>query len=156
MSDAIRIRRAHPEDAERLTAIALASKRHWNYPDEWIEAWRDDLTFTAAFVSEHAVYVAVDANGSAIACYALVSEGEGFRLEHVWVDPPHIGRGLGRTLFDHAMGMTQAAGATHVLIDSDPNAEPFYLRMGARRMGTIRADVCGVRRELPRLRFDLG
>ncbi len=43
-----------------------------------------------------------------------------------------------------------------LLIESDPHAEGFYLRLGARRVGSLRADVGAVRRTLPVLRLDLG
>jgi hypothetical protein len=36
--------RAKPEDAANLTGIAFAAKRHWGYPENWIESWRDLLT----------------------------------------------------------------------------------------------------------------
>jgi hypothetical protein len=39
----MQIVRAKPEDAETLTEIAHAAKRHWDYPERWIEAWRDIL-----------------------------------------------------------------------------------------------------------------
>ena len=35
----IEIRRAQPNDAETLTNIAHAAKRHWNYPEHWIERY---------------------------------------------------------------------------------------------------------------------
>jgi len=154
MNDTVRIRRARSDEADRLTEIALAAKRHWWYPVAWIEAWREGLTFTPAFVTAHPVYVAVDSDDQPLACYGLVDDGA-VHLEHLWVDPSAMGRGLGRMLFAHAVATAQARAATTLYIDSDPNAAPFYERMGARRVGTLRADVCGTLRELPRLRYDL-
>ena len=89
-----------------------------------------------------------------IACYALVGTEAVVQLEHVWVEPSQIGRGLGRTLFEHAVATARDRGASAFLIDSDPNAEAFYERLGAERVGILRADVCGQRRQLPQLRFD--
>lgn len=40
-------------------------------------------------------------------------------------------------------------------IEADPNAEDFYQRMGAIRVGTIASEVCGQRRELPLLEYRL-
>ena len=150
------IRRARPDEADRLTAIALAAKRHWDYPEAWIEAWRDQLTFTTEFITSHPVFVAVGHDDTPIACYALVeNEDAVLQLEHVWVEPSAIGRGVGRTLFHHAVATARERGGTALLIDSDPNAEAFYVRMGATRVGSIRADVCGEQRALPQLQFDL-
>ena len=149
------IRRARPADAGRVTEIAHAAKRHWGYPEAWIEAWQGSLTFTPDFVAENPVYVAVGAGDVPVACYALVGDAADVQLEHLWVGPPLIGRGLGRALFGHAARTARARGGAALIIDSDPNAVPFYERMRARRVGSRRADVLGQRRELPRLRFDL-
>jgi GNAT superfamily N-acetyltransferase len=56
-------------------------------------------------------------------------------LEDLWVDPVAIGSGVGRRLFDHAVVTAAGLGLTSLLIESDPNAEGFYLAMGAERIG---------------------
>ena len=48
----IEIRRAHPEEADTLTEIAHAAKRHWKYPESWIQQWQTDLTITREFISD--------------------------------------------------------------------------------------------------------
>lgn len=137
-----RVRRARPEEADRLTEIALAAKAHWGYPEAWLHAWRTGLTL-------------VDPGGQPIACCALVGDGAEIQLEHVWAEPAQIGRGGGRALVEHAASAARASGARALIIDSDPNAEALYVRLGAERIGAVRADVCGERRELPRLRYAL-
>jgi GNAT superfamily N-acetyltransferase len=66
-----------------------------------------------------------------------------------------MGRGVGRALFERARELAAAAGATTFEIDADPNAEPFYLRMGARRVGEIRSEIEGQPRVRPLLHLDL-
>ncbi len=149
------IRRARPDDANRLTDIALASKRHWGYPETWIVAWRHDLTITPEFIGAHLVCLAADHGDVPVAFYALVRDRTDTHLEHLWVDPAHIGRGLGRALFAHAVRAARATGAAALVIESDPNAEAFYRRMGAETVGSRRADVCAEYRTLPILRLDL-
>jgi len=149
------IRRARPDEAARLTEIALASKSHWDYPEAWIDAWRDGLTFTDAYITEYAVYVAVDDEDTPVACYALEGAGAEIQLEHVWVLPTSMGLGLGKALVAHAADTARSMGSTALLIHSDPNAEAFYEKLGAVRVGAVRADVCGERRELPQMRYDL-
>ena len=56
-------------------------------------------------------------------------------LLKLFVDPPFIGRGLGRCLFDWACACARVQGARALTIESDPDALPFYLAMGARRTG---------------------
>jgi GNAT superfamily N-acetyltransferase len=144
----VEIRRAVPGDADALTGISFAAKRHWNYPERWMDLWREALTITPKFVRENEVFVAVVGEGPA-GFYALVGEGRRLDLEHLWVSPDHIGTGLGRILFEHAVGRAAELGAEVVEIEPDPNAEGFYRRMGARRAGENVYEIEGQRRELP-------
>ena len=159
------VRRARPQESEALTALAHASKSYWPYPESWIAAWREQLTLSASFIAEQAVFVAVE-HERAVGCYALTAcaeepgPGSGdaqrhIELEHLWIDPAMIGHGLGRRLFEHAVAEARRRGGHALFIDSDPYAEDFYRHLGAVRIGSTRADIEGVRRELPRLRFDL-
>jgi GNAT superfamily N-acetyltransferase len=64
-------------------------------------------------------------------------------LEHLWVSPEHIGTGIGRALFDHAVRRAAALGATTLSIEADPNAEGFYRRMGAWARTSTRSKATG-------------
>jgi len=149
------IRPARPTEADRLTQVAHAAKRHWGYPEAWMAAWREALTFTPGWTAAHPVWVATEADDVPVACVALRVDGDAAEVEHLWVAPAAMGRGLGRALFEHAARAACEQGAVALFIDSDPSAEPFYQRMGAERVGWARADVLGERRDLPRLRLDL-
>jgi hypothetical protein len=46
-------------------------------------------------------------------------------------------------------------GASAVAIESDPNAEGFYLRMGARRIGENVYEIEGRKRKLPLLTVEI-
>lgn len=73
----------------------------------------------------------------------------------MFVEPDAIGRGVGRTLFEHTVAQARRLGFTALTIDADPNAEPFYVAMGALRIGaTPSGSIPG--RELPLLRIELG
>ena len=128
--------------------VAFAAKGHWGYPERWMELWREDLEVSPGFVRENEVYVAVS-GGRAVGFYALVGGGRELNLEHLWVLPAWIGTGLGRTLFEHAMRRAAELGARMVRIESDPNAEGFYRRMGARRTGENVYEMEGRERVLP-------
>jgi GNAT superfamily N-acetyltransferase len=148
------IRQAHPEEADRLTAIALAAKRDWGYPDAWIAEWTPQLTLTPAYVREHAVFLALEGGGPVGFC-ALVEEPTCWVLDHLWVHPDAMGNGVGRGLFTHALEHLRDRGPRVLRIDADPNAVGFYERMGATRVGSVPAPVAGTARELPRLELGL-
>lgn len=145
---------AKPDDAVELTAIAFAAKRHWDYPERWIERWRDQLTVSPEFVMKHETYAAIS-GGRLVGFYALGRKGERAELLHIWVLPDVMGRGVGRSLFLHAVEQARAAGSAELEIESDPNAEGFYIRMGAHRVGVTISEIKGHRCELPMLRYEI-
>ena len=147
------IRRALPEESPVLTEIAHDAKRHWGYPEHWIQHWQCDLTVSPDFVSENPVYVA-EKDGELLGFYALVVRDEKAELEHLWVAPKHIDQGIGKELFIHAMHEAVGQNVVAVEISSDPNAEGFYRKMGAQRIGEVASEIKGEQRVLPRLSVD--
>jgi GNAT superfamily N-acetyltransferase len=148
----MQIVRAISEDADVLTAIAHAAKRHWGYPETWIAAWRDILTMRPEFIAENTAYCAVEED-RAIGFYVLTTEDDGLHLDHLWILPRAMGGGIGRALFEHAAAAASGLGFNLIKIEADPNAEGFYKRMGATRVGTSVSQVVGERRELPLLEY---
>lgn len=102
MANAVTIRRSTPEEAATLTQIALDAKRHWGYPDHWIQHWESDLTISSDFIRDNHVYVAEE-NGAISGFYALCVADNKAELEHMWVTPASIGTGVGKELFLDAM-----------------------------------------------------
>jgi GNAT superfamily N-acetyltransferase len=152
----MKIVRATPADAARLTHIALASKRHWNYPERWIALWTPQLTLTPDYIATREVYAALDGN-EIIGFYTLTptSEGERLVLDHLWLLPKAIGQGVGRALFAHAVERARTMGARQLEIEAEPNAVGFYERMGARIIGEHMTEIEGTPRRLPVLLLDL-
>ena len=145
-----RIRPALDDDAEALTKIAHDAKRHWGYPERWITRWHDDLTITPSYVTSNRVFVA-EVEGVAVGFYALVNQGERAELDHMWVAPEHIGTGVGKELFLHAMTDAASRDIGEIQITSDPHAEGFYRKMGAYRIGETISELDGQPRTLPQL-----
>ena len=146
--------RAKPSDAATLSAIAWAAKAHWGYPAHWMEEWRDLLTITPEFIATNETFAGI-VEGQIIGFHALHESAGKLRLEHLWILPKEIGKGAGRFLFQHAVERAKASGASRLTIEADPNAEPFYRRMGAERVGSVVSEVDGQRREVPLLVFAL-
>jgi GNAT superfamily N-acetyltransferase len=153
MVEAFKIRAALGEDAAALTGIAQDAKRHWGYPEHWIQHWQEDLTISSDFISNNQVYVA-EREDEIIGFYALVVGDQQAELEHMWVAPKYVGTGVGKELFIHAMQIAAGENVSAVEISSDPNAEGFYERMGASRIGEVSSEIDGQTRQLPRLTVD--
>lgn len=150
---AMQIVRAKPQEADALTEIAHAAKRHWGYPERWIQSWRDILTMRPEFIAANATYSAME-DGRAVGFYLLTTESDGLHLDHLWIAPHAMGRDIGRALFEHAVEQAKGLGFQAIKIEADPNAEGFYRRMGARHVGINVTEIEGELRQLPLLRYD--
>ena len=149
----MKIRKAVPEDADTLTRLAQDAKRHWGYPEHWLTHWQADLTISPDFINRTDVYVA-ESEGKALGFYALIIRKDKAELDHLWVLPAHIGTGVGKQLFLHAMQHAAKENVSAVEILSDPNAEGFYRKQGAHRIGEEVSEIDGEPRVLPRLTVD--
>lgn len=144
------IRAATVGEADTLTELALRSKAHWGYSEEFVAACRDELTVRPADLESHRfTYRVLERDGAVLGFYSLerLSEDE-FELEALFVEPSCIGSGLGRELFSHAVALAGALGGQSMLIQSDPHASEFYRGVGARQVG-MRASDSIPGRELP-------
>lgn len=149
----MKIRKALTDEAATLTRIAQDAKQHWGYPEHWLKHWQDDLTISPDFVARNDVFVA-DREGELLGFYALVVQEEKAELDHMWVAPAHIGTGVGKELFIHAMQTAAGQNISEVEILSDPNAAGFYRKMGAHQIGETTSEIDGQARTLPRLIVD--
>jgi N-acetylglutamate synthase-like GNAT family acetyltransferase len=147
------IRAATTEEAAELTRIAHEAKSYWGYPEHWLQRWDADLTITPEFIATNHVYVAEDGDRLS-GFYALTIKGEKAELEHMWVAPDSIGSGVGKELFLAAMQKASELRVATVEILSDPNAEGFYQKMGAYRVGESTSEIDGEPRILPRLNIE--
>jgi GNAT superfamily N-acetyltransferase len=134
------IRHAKIEEAEILSGISFRSKRYWGYPEEYYGIWSDELTLNADYIQKNDVFVFED-HGAIIGYYSIVelkddvevsdiAISRGFWLEHMFVEPGSIGKGVGKKMFDHLRQRCRGRGITDLGILADPNSKGFYEKMG--------------------------
>lgn len=139
------IRPARLAEAEALTKISFDSKGYWGYPKEYFEIWSSELTLNAAYIENNAVFV-FEKDVTIIGYYSLVELKDdievsgifikkGFWLEHMFVDPGSIGKGVGSKMFIHLREMCRRRNINEVGILADPHARGFYERMGCEYKG---------------------
>lgn len=145
------IRRARLDEADALTALATRAKAHWGYDDAFMERVRDAMALSADDVEAHEVWVLENAPGRVVGFHRVIA-GDPAELEDMWVEPDAMGNGHGRRLFEHAVAIARADGATTLELDADPNALGFYERMGMTRIGET-ASTLIPGRALPRMRL---
>jgi ribosomal protein S18 acetylase RimI-like enzyme len=148
------IRYAVPDDAEVLSRIALSAKRHWGYPERWMEIWRPQLTFSPGYFDENESWAA-EVDNQLIAFYTLRDKDKNAWIENLWVLPNYIGKGVGRQLFLHALSRSRELGYRILQLEADPNALGFYEKMGMRKIGERRSETDGQPRVLPMMEMEL-
>ena len=131
--DQVSIRPAAADELDRLRDIATDGKRFWGYDPDLVERWVALGDFTPAVFATKDVFVAVAGN-EVIAWSSLILKGDRCWLDDMWVAPRWIRRGIGRRLFDHAVGYAKAAGATTMEWEAEPFAVGFYEKMGGRHV----------------------
>src|SRR6266567_3766600 len=147
------LRSAKPNEAAALTELCLRSKAAWGYDDEFMLACRNELTLTPEDICTSDVHVA-EADGRVIGVAQIALSGKVAALDKLFVDPGSLRLGAGRKLFAWAKTIARQGGATSLVIESDPDAAPFYRHMGATDDGVVLSgSVPG--RFIPRLRIDL-
>jgi len=149
----VTVRPARPAEAEALTELVMRSKAHWGYSEEFMERCRAELTIHADEMVPARMTVA-EAAGRVAAVATLEGEPPEAELGSLFVDPDMIGKGVGRRLLQHMLETARGIGVRTVVLDADPNAEPFYEAMGFIRVGVVPSgSIPG--RTLNRYAFDL-
>ncbi|GAB4005337.1 hypothetical protein GCM10029992_52930 [Glycomyces albus] len=148
-----RFRPARADEVQYLSDLALRSKGHWGYSQEFLESCRAELTYSPEVCASGTVVVA-ERSHQVLGFYRLIGAAPVSSLESLFVDPDAIGTGLGRALLERALSAAEALGAESVTLEADPYTEPFYARYGAVRTGDApSASTPG--RTLPLMRLDL-
>lgn len=147
----ITVRAPRPEEATALTALAHRSKAHWGYSQELLDLWSHELTVSEDDCETGNILVA--ANEALLGFCALRVEGTLAILTDLWIDPPHIGKGVGSTLFRAVIAEAKARGCVELETEADPNAQQFYERMGMKVVGSRPSTPVG--RMLPLLSINI-
>ena len=154
----VAIRPACAGEAGSLTALCLRSKAHWGYDAEFMRLCALVLTIGQDSIVEGRVLVATDETGRAVGTASVMPDGESggvdAELGLMFVEPTAIGSGVGRALFGEAARLARRLGYRRMTILADPNAAPFYERMGARFLRHAPSDAIPGR-TLPFYDYDL-
>ena len=104
------------------------------YSDEFMEACRGELSFEPRDLELTPIAIA-EHDGKPIGVAQLrVVDGEADLLK-LFVEPSALRSGTGKAPLAWAIDVAKKQGATRLTIESDPDAAPFYRRMGAYDVG---------------------
>ena len=147
------IRQASPDEAQLLTTLTLQSKAYWGYDAEFMATAVAELTITPEYIAQYAVFI-LQAGDDILGYCSLVDHGDELLLDNLFIAPEYIGKGYGSLLWHHTVDQARLKGYQAILLDADPNAAPFYEKLGAVQFSEVPSNI-QPGRTLPRMRFSL-
>ena len=151
----ISIEKALPSDINKLTGLSIRSKAYWNYSDDFIQNCMQEFTVTADDINRSGLYYTAMDFDKTVGFYGLAKLSHTvFELDRLYVDPVHIGKGIGRILIEHAIENVSRLDGHELIVQSDPHAREFYEAVGGVMYGEKESgSIPG--RFLPMLKFTL-
>ena len=138
----MKIKKTIPTDAKILTELTIRSKAHWNYSKQQIDDWRDDLTISEAYITEKNVLKLVDDNDNIVGYYSYFKiDNLNVKLENLFIEPKFIGLGYGKILMTDFLKRVKRTKAEKIILDSDPNSEKFYTKIGFKMIGKLETSI---------------
>jgi len=147
------IRAPSIDELSDISDLCFRSKAVWGYDEEFMNACRAELSLISRDLEVTTIAVA-EHHGKLIGVAQLrVTDAEADLLK-LFVEPTALRSGTGKALLAWVIDTAKKLGAKRLVIDSDPEAAPFYRRMGAHDLGQSPSrSVPG--RMLPRLAITL-
>lgn len=151
------IRALRIEELDFVSGLAVRSKGHWGYSQDFLDACKEELSITPCeFHNSKFHFRVMEHKNRIIGYYAVCHlDPNTYELDALFVEPAFIGKGVGKKLMDHAKALVTELAGTKITLQAEPRAEPFYLKAGAHIVGKKESQ--SIRgRYLSLLEIDLG
>lgn len=135
-------RRALASQAGELRDLIVRSMGHWDHPPGYLVEAGQLMSLSAEDLRRDEAWVTL-VDGAVAGFYRLSRADDRCEIEEFHLEPPMIGRGIGRRMFQHAAERARATGARWLVWSTDGNALGFYLRMGGEVTGTEPSGIAG-------------
>ncbi len=144
------VRPAKWHDFPALSSLAFRSKASNGYDAAFMEACRDELTYTAETLSAGETWL-LELSGKPVGFFDIRLETDKAEVHAMFVEPEVRGTGIGRRLWARLEQRARAMKAEALMLDADPFAVAFYEAMGCEVIGEAASgSIPG--RMLPRMR----
>ena len=144
----IEITRATTDQASTLTKLMHESSA---YQGDYASIL-DGYEVTPHYIETNSTFVAKSGD-DILGFYALLIDPP--ELDLLFVADLAQGLGIGARLITHLLAEARTRGIETIRVVAHPPASPFYVRMGALRIGSIPPSPPKITWERPELRFDV-
>ena len=129
------VRRARPAERHVLEALQWRASLDNAGDRAALLAHPDAIVLPPQQIADGQVLVA-EAHGVVIGFGAILTRDDGeTELDGLFVEPAHMGRGIGRRLVDACTDLARAGGSRYLHVIGNPHAAAFYERCGFERIG---------------------
>jgi GNAT superfamily N-acetyltransferase len=129
-SETVRIRDARAGEADALEMLQRRSSDIWAQYREQLAANPDAIELPPTFIDNGFVRVAVDDEDTLVGFSVVIpTDDRRHELDGLFVEPAHLGCGVGRALVQDAAARAAEAGAEYLEVTAGP-AEGFYAKVG--------------------------
>lgn len=135
------IEKAINTDHQILTELTKKSKAYWGYSEEQIEKWSEFLTVTPLYIDTNGVYKLTFEHKLAGYYSFLYEDEKTVKLDNLFLLPEYIGKGFGKILMRHFLLEIEKTIVNKIILNSEPNAELFYAKLGFVKTGQIKTSI---------------
>jgi GNAT superfamily N-acetyltransferase len=132
----VQVRTATSSEAPALEAVQRRASAVWDEYRERLAAHPEAIELPHAFIENGWVRVAAGSDGAPIGFSVVLPGGDRVdELDGLFVEPAHMGRGVGRALVEDALRRAGARGTVAIEVTAGP-ARGFYERLQFRTIGS--------------------
>lgn len=137
----IKFNRAKPIDVDIINNLLRKSKQHWGYDENFINTFMDLYKFTADQITAIKTYLMISED-KVLGMYGFkINTNNELQLDSFFIDPEYIGQGLGKKMWLECINTGLKYNRGSFVIEADPNAEEFYIKMGCYKIREIDSSV---------------
>lgn len=148
------IRKAQACEADILTDIAVRSESYWGFDPDFMSNFKSIYRVTEKFINKNPTFV-IEENDRIIGFYGVSNCGSDTELEYLYVGPEHIGKGIGKLMWNHLIVHCKDNSIDRITFVTSPQAVGFYTKQGAVQVGEVESLV-RKGRMVPRFIYDIG
>lgn len=120
---------ANPDCVGKYDALIARSKSVWEWPAGYLDTALKMLRITPQYILQAEAFE-IRHDQKLVGFFACLNKSGRTLLDHLWIEPHHIGCGAGKSAVEHIAGLAKARGNSAVDVWPDPPAERFYLGLG--------------------------
>jgi transcriptional regulator len=131
----MKIVRAETKSIPNINQIIRSSKAIWNYPSEYLNAALPLLEIDENYLTENLAFEILENNDKTIGFFAIAEKEGDKYLDHLWIEPSRLRKGIGRMACDFIFQLAAKKGWSRIFVFPDPPAVGFYEKLGFENTG---------------------